>query len=86
MIIPEDKKRIATIMASRKTAQGENLGSAPMKPEIVKMEDGSMDGRHAAAQDMMAALHEKSPERLMRAMANFQDIHSTMVPNNSSEE
>lgn len=75
---------MATIMSGRKSASGEDLGSAPMKPEIVKLEDGSMDGRHAASQDMMAAIHEKSPEKLMRAMANFYDIH-TGQPRNDEE-
>lgn len=78
MIIPEDKRRISTIMSSRKSAKGEDLGAAPMKPEIVKTEDNEIDGRHVAAQDMMAAMHEKSPEKLMRAMANFHDLHSNM--------
>lgn len=76
MIIPDDNKRIATIMSMRKSAQGESLGSASMKPEIVKKEDGSVDGRHVAAQDMLAALNEKSPEKLMRALGNFMDLHS----------
>lgn len=85
MIMNDDKKRIATIMASRKTAQGENLGSASMKPEIVKTEDGEIDGRHVASQDMIAALHEKSPEKLMRALVNFHDIHMSM-PKGETEE
>ncbi len=78
MIIPEDKRRIATIMASRKSSKGEDLGAAPMKPAIVKTEDGAMDGRFVAAQDAMAAFHEKSPEKLMRALGNFHDLHSSM--------
>lgn len=86
MILPEDKKRIATIISSRKTAQGESLGSAPMKPEIVKDEQGEVDGRHIAAQDMMAAMHEKSPEKLMRAMANFHDLHMSTRDNEGPSE
>lgn len=86
MIMPDDKKRIATIISSRKSAQGENLGSAPMKPEIVKHEDGSMDGRHIAMQDFLAGVSEKSPEKMMRAMGNFHDLHASMKEMEPSEE
>ncbi len=78
MIMPDDKKRIATIISSRKSAKGEDLGAAPMKSEVVKNEAGEIDGRHLAAQEMMSALHEKSPEALMRSMMNFIDLHSNM--------
>lgn len=77
MIIPEDKRRVATIMARRKSSKGENLGAAPLKPEIVKTEDGELDGRHLAAQEAMMAIHEKSPEKFMKSMANFMDLHSS---------
>lgn len=72
-------------MAHRRSSKGESLGKAEMKPEIVKTEDGDLDGRHLAAQEMMMALSEKSPEKLMRALGNFQDLHSTM-PVPTSEE
>lgn len=78
MILPDDKRRIATIVSRRKSASGENLGAAPMKPEVVKNEEGEIDGRHVAAGDMMAAIKEGSAENLMRAMANFIDMHSGM--------
>jgi len=85
MILPDDKKRVATIISRRKGAKGENLGAAPMVPEVVKHEDGSIDGRHVAAQDMIAAFHEKSPEKLMRAMANFHDLHMAMPKEEEKE-
>ena len=73
----EDKKKIATIMLGKRNAKGERTAEpTEMKPEITKMEDGEMDGRHSAAQDMIAAFHEKSPEKLSQAMKNFIDIHS----------
>jgi hypothetical protein len=74
VIIPEHKKAITTIMA-RRHPDGE-VTAAPMKPEMVKGEDGEVDGRHVAAQDIMAAFHEKSPEKLMHALANFHDLHA----------
>jgi len=78
MIFLDDKKRIETIMASRKSAKGEDLGAAQMKPEVVKDEDGEIDGRHVAAQDALVALADKSPEKFMRAIINMMDIHMGM--------
>lgn len=78
MIIPDDKAKIATIIRSKRSAKGEKLGSAPMMAESVKDDKGEVDGRHVAAQDIMMALNEKSPERLMHALANFHDLHSGM--------
>lgn len=86
MIIPEDKKKIMTIMKMRKTAQGESLGSAQMKPEIVKHENGEIDGRHVAMQDFLAGMNEKSPEKMMRAMSNFHDLHSMNKKESETEE
>lgn len=78
MIFLDDKKRRETIMSSRKSAKGEDLGAAEMKSEVVKDDDGVIDGRHVAAQDAMAALADKSPENFMRAMINMMDIHMGM--------
>lgn len=77
MLMWDKKKSLETIMQRRKPGGGEIIaGPAPMKHEVVKHEDGNIDGRHLAAQDMLAAFHEKSAERLMGAMANFMDLHS----------
>ncbi len=86
MIMSDDKKRIATIMSSRKSAKGENLGMAPMKAEVVKDEDGEIDGKHVAAKDIISALHEKSPDKLMRALVNFCDMYMAMKEDLSNEE
>lgn len=63
-----------TIMAKRNPGDG-SVTAAPMKTELTKNEDGSLDGRHAAAQDAIAAFNEKSPQKLMEALANFHDLH-----------
>ncbi len=75
MMMHDDKKALMTIMRKRKDASDPGMGM-PMKAESVKDEAGEPDGRHAAAQDMMAAFHEKSPEKLMTAMMNFHDLHA----------
>lgn len=79
MIIPDVKKSV-TILMSRRSPKGENLsGPAPMKSEKVMNEDREEDGRHVASSDVLAAIHEKSPQRLMEALANFVDLHGTQT-------
>ncbi len=79
MFFDDHKKAITTMMSRRGPKGGAKvMGPASMKPEVVKTEDGEMDGRHAAAQDAMAAMHEKSPAKFMEAMKNFIDIHQSM--------
>jgi len=75
MMLHDEKKAIMTIMRKRAEAGGKSM-AAPMKTEEVKSEDGEPDGRHAAAQDMLMAYNEKSPEKLMQAMMNFHDLHA----------
>jgi len=76
----DDKKQQMTTIMSKRTPKGDKVSEAPMKSEVVKHEDGQVDGRHVAAQDIIAALHEKSPEKLMHALANFHDLHSSSKP------
>jgi len=86
MIIPDDKRRISTIIASRKSAKGVSLGSAPVKPEVVKEASGEIDGRHVAAEEILIAIAEKSAAQLMNALANFHDLHSSRSLAADSEE
>lgn len=85
MMMHDDKKALMTIMSKRKKG-GAEASAAPMKTENVSDEDGVPDGRHAAAQDMISAFHEKSPEKLMAAMANFHDLHAMQAAAPKSEE
>jgi hypothetical protein len=75
MIIFDKKKAMQTIMSKRHPKDG-SVSSAPMATEAAQDEDGMPDGRHAAAQDILSAMHEKSPQKLMEAMANFYDLHA----------
>ena len=77
MIMGDHKKAITT-MISRRNAMDGVPSLSPMQNEIARDEDGFMDGRHAAAQDMLMAMDERSPEKMMEAMANFHDLHSAM--------
>lgn len=75
MMMHDDKKALMTIMKKRSSSNDKGM-AAPMKTEEVKSEDGEPDGRMAAAQDAMAAMHEKSPQKFMEAMMNFHDLHA----------
>jgi hypothetical protein len=75
MIIPDVKRAVTTIIA-RRSPKGEPVsGPAEAKDEKVLTEDGEIDGRHTAAQDLMAAIHEKSPMKIAEALGNFVDLH-----------
>lgn len=77
MIFFDDKMQKMGSSMGKRSPKGEHAsGPTPMKPEIVKSEDGEVDGRMAAAEDMIAAFHEKSPMKLMEALANFIDMHA----------
>lgn len=70
------KKQMGALMQKRKAGGGPlEIAASPMKDEVVKTEDGMPDGRHMAAQDMMGAMAEKSPEKLMQALSDFMDLH-----------
>lgn len=76
MMMMNPKKALSSILAKRRSEMGKDQGSAMMKNEEVRDTDGELDPRHMAAQDIMMALHEKSPHKLSEAMANFYDLHS----------
>jgi hypothetical protein len=83
-MIHDDKKALTTIM-SRRSKDGSTV-SSPMAEEVSKDEDGNVDGRHAAAQDIIMAMHEKSPQKLMEALSNFHDLHMAQAQTKESVE
>ena len=85
MIAHDHKQAMQSIMSKRQGLDGD-VASAPLKQEVVTTEDGHMDGRHAAAADALAAIHEKSPMKLMDALAAFHDMHSLHSAKQKSEE
>ena len=84
MMWDDDNKKIATAILSKRKPNGDRISAAPMKSEVMKTEDGEMDGRHLAAQDMIAAFHEKSPMKLHEAMQSYLTLHNSM-PEESGE-
>lgn len=74
-----DKKKQMGAMVMKRKRHGDGTAPemAPMKNEEVKTEDGEVDGKHLAAQDMLMAIHSKSADQLRHAMENFMTIHSS---------
>lgn len=82
-----DKKNAVTVMMRKRGPDGGEIlsGPSPQKAENVVDEEMLPDGRHEAMQDFLAGVHEKSPEKMMQAMINFHDIHSSMGPATEEE-
>lgn len=85
MFFDDRKKAVTSIMSKRNSKGAVTMHPTEMKPEIHKSEGGEIDGRHAAAQDILGAHHAKSPEMLMNALANFIDLHLHAQEGNAPE-
>jgi effector-binding domain-containing protein len=75
MFLDDIKKNAMTIIGRRKPSGERTMAPTPMKAEEVKDKDGNPDARHIAAQELLAAHHEGSPEKMSQALASFIDIH-----------
>lgn len=76
MFFDDHRKAVTTILSKRGAKGGaKTLDNVPMKAEVVKNEDGTVDGRHVAAQDLIGAFHEKSADKVMSALSSFLDVH-----------
>jgi hypothetical protein len=82
MIIPDGKHKLATVLMAR-MKDGISSGATPMKPE------NDMDDKNApymsAAEDLIAAFHEKSAMGLVEALKNFLEIHDGHEESESPE-
>lgn len=85
MLIIDKDKAISTVMSRRREKDG-STSEASMKPSEVKSEEGEVDPRHEAAKDILAALNEKHPAKLMEAMAAFHDLHKMHSEQKDSSE
>lgn len=74
-----DIQKAREIMMAKRTPKGERLsGPVAMKTEKAVTEEGDVDGRHVAAEDLVSALSEKSPQRVNEALKNFMDLHASL--------
>lgn len=73
-----DKKNAIESIVSRRHKDGSTTTAEMQNQRPAVDEKGEIDGRHAAAQDAIAALHEKNPEKFVEAMGNFHDLHMAM--------
>lgn len=82
----DDHKKASTIIRGKRSAKGvRESDPTPMKPEIVKNEDGSMDGKHVAMQDFLSAHQEGSPLKMSQALENWHDIHANKPEPSANE-
>lgn len=77
MFFDDNKRAITTMMAKRNGKGDMTMNPTPMKPEISTDDGGVPSGLHAAAQDIISAHHEKSPQKLAEALGNFLNIHKS---------
>jgi hypothetical protein len=77
----DDTRKMATVILSKRKPNGVDRDMTPMVPEQSKNEDGTIDGRHLAAQDMIAAIHSKSAQQLSEAVENWMSIHNSKSDN-----
>lgn len=71
MIIGDDKKKLATIILSKMRPDG-SADSQDVKPE--KQMDEKNEGLHAACEDILQAINDKSPGDLLVALKAFFDM------------
>lgn len=72
MMIMDPHKTAIQIMRKRKAGMPEEPAQAA---EPVQETDGDLDPRHMAAEDVMHAIHARSPHHLLEALKNFHDMH-----------
>ena len=70
----DENKKIASVIVGKRNSAGKRT-ETPMKNEESKTEEGDIDPMHLAAEDIIAAHHDKSPQALMQALANFIELH-----------
>lgn len=64
----EQKRALQHIMAQRHPKDTSDALALPS--------EDSVDPRHSASQDMIDAFHERDPEKLTEALANFHQLHT----------
>lgn len=79
----DDKKKAANVILSRMKKDGSESHSE-MKPEA--QVDHAFQGLHAAAEDMINAIHSKSPDDLHKSLRSFLEQHQDMGNEGSKDE
>lgn len=83
MLLLDTDKAIRTIML-RRHSDGTS-SQTPTAPSVTKEPDGTPDPRHAAAEDMMQAMHDGHAGRMVEAMGKFHDAHAAHNEKQSAE-
>lgn len=86
MILPSPKKMASMIVMKKYPPKGgASEFEISMKPEIVKDEDEMSEGKHTSAEDLIAAMHERSPMKVAKALENFMHIYNGLVSDESTD-
>lgn len=78
-----DKHKAAQIILSKKDSSGKE-SSSPQKPE--EAVDHDFQGLHIAAQDMIHALHNKSPQDLHKALHSYLELRTQLEPGEKPDD
>lgn len=72
MIIPSKKKAVSVIISKMRPDGSMNEGGEVKNEVEADVKDSAL---HSHAEDMISAIHNKSPSDLMHAMRNFLSEH-----------
>lgn len=72
-----DKKKAASIILSKHGKDAE------VKPEAAV--DHAFDGLHAAAEDIISAIQNKSPQDMHKALRSFIELHGQEEPSDKPD-
>ena len=72
MIMMDPHKAVVAIIKKRQGASTDEQSAAGKLPQ---RDDGDLDPRHMAAEDIMTAFHSKDVQHLKEALGNFHDLH-----------
>jgi len=83
-MIPDNKKKIATLIVSKFKPDGSATEDTPMKDE--EEIDADSEALKACAEDMMIAIKSGSAHDLMQALKAFLETHEQHEESESPEE
>lgn len=73
MALWDKQKQMGMIMQRRQTSQGPEMAS--MKNQVEKTEDGELDGKHMAAEEMISHMKNGNAMDFKKSLENFMDMH-----------
>jgi len=82
-----DKKKAAGIILSKMHPDGHSEDKQHFaQGGAVENVDHDFEGLHAAAQEMMDAIHNKSPMDVHKALSSYLELHKQLQPGEKAED